>query len=419
MCHPWDVSVASASFADYRAALTAPGAPGPVVASAIGRLPIAMLALATLLYVQADTGSFATGGAVTAGILAGTAIGSVTQGRAMDRFGPTRPLLVVAALFGAAIAALAVAVETEQALPVLVGLALLVGLVHPALEGASRTLWATLVPAGPQRTAAYSYEAISLEVFFILGPAIAGSLVVAAPWPGTALVGAGAAMVAGSVGFALSRAVRATPPRPAGPSVGPLGVLARPGMRTIALAALGFGLVVGSAEVAVLATTAQAGSAALGAVLLSAWSVTSVLSGLLYSRRPWPRPLHLRMPALLGGFAALVAAMALTGPTGSMSLLACVMLLAGALITPQLTGISLAIDVAVPAGTATEAFGWVVTAATLGAAAGQSGAGAVVEAVGPPGAFLVGGAAGAVLTAVLWVRRTTIAPAPAPEPALP
>lgn len=251
-----------------------------------------------------------------------------------------------------------------------------------------------------------------------MGPAIAGFLVVAAPWPGTALVGAGAAMVAGSVGFALSRAVRATPARPAGLSVGPLGALGRPGMRTIALAALGFGLVIGSAEVAVLATTAQAGSAALGAVLLSAWSVTSVLAGVLYGRRPWPRPLHLRMPALLGGFATLVAAMALTVPTASLSLLACVMLLAGALITPQLTGISLAIHVVAPAGTATEAFGWVVTAATLGTAAGQSGAGAVIEAVGPAGAFLAGGAAGAVLTVLLWSRRTTIAPAPVPEPGL-
>jgi MFS family permease len=412
------MSAASASLADYRAALTAPGATGPVLASALGRLPIAMLALATLLYVQAGTGSFATGGAVTAGILVGTAVGSITQGRAMDRFGPTRPLLLVTALFGGAVAGLAAAVETEQALAVLMGLALLVGLVHPALEGASRALWATLVPAGPQRTAAYSYEAISLEVFFILGPAIAGFLVVAGPWPGTALVAAGLAMIVGSVGFALSPAARATPARPSGPGpgLGPLGALARPGMRTIAIAALGFGVVVGSAEVAVLATTAQAGSPALGAILLSAWSVTSVLSGVLYNRRPWPRPLHLRMPALLGGFATSVAAMALTRPTGSLPLLACVMLVAGALITPQLTGISLAIDVAAPAGTATEAFGWAVTAATLGAAVGQSSAGVVVEAIGPHGAFLAGGAAGAVLTALLWVRRATVAPTPAPTP---
>ena len=48
-------------FADYRAALTAPGALVPVLSSALGRLPIAMFGLATLLYVQRVTGSFAAG----------------------------------------------------------------------------------------------------------------------------------------------------------------------------------------------------------------------------------------------------------------------------------------------------------------------------------------------------------------------
>ena len=36
--------------------------------------------------------------------------------------------------------------------------------------------------------------------------------------------------------------------------------------------------------------------------------MASVLAGVLYAMRPWPRPLHLRMPVLLGVFAVLVAA---------------------------------------------------------------------------------------------------------------
>jgi MFS family permease len=86
------------------------------------------------------------------------------------------------------------------------------------------------------------------------------------------------------------------------------------------------------------------------------------------------------------------------------------MLAAGSLITPQVTAHSLAVDTVAPEGTATEAFGWVVTAATLGLAAGQSAAGVVVEAAGPPSAFLAGGLAGVVLAALLWVRRATLAP---------
>jgi predicted MFS family arabinose efflux permease len=187
-------------------------------------------------------------------------------------------------------------------------------------------------------------------------------------------------------------------------------------MRTVALAALGFGLVIGSVEVGLPAVTAAAGSPTLGGVLLSAWSISSVLAGVLYGMRPWPRPLHLRMPALLGGFAVLVAAMALVGPSGSLAVLVITMVVSGALITPQVTAHSLAVDIAAPPGAAAEAFGWVVTAATLGIATGQSSAGIVVETFGPHAAFVSGGVAGVVLAAVLWLRRATLVPRPTSIP---
>jgi len=81
---------ASVGLADYRRALTAPGARGPVLFSLLGRMPIAMIGLAMLLYVRASTGSFAIAGLVSAAVLVGVAAGSVVQGRVIDRFGPTR-----------------------------------------------------------------------------------------------------------------------------------------------------------------------------------------------------------------------------------------------------------------------------------------------------------------------------------------
>ncbi|HET6260283.1 MAG TPA: MFS transporter, partial [Pseudonocardia sp.] len=223
-----------------------------------------------------------------------------------------------------------------------------------------------------------------------------------------ALVG----IVTGSVGFAVTHAVRTHHPVPARPA-GVFGALAVPGLRTVVLASLGFGLVIGTVEVGVPAVTAAAGSAALGGVLLSAWSVASVLAGVAYSLRPWPRPLHLRLPVLLLAFAVCVGAMAVAGPLPA---LVVAMLLAGATITPQVTAHSLGVEATAPAGTATEAFGWVVTAATLGLAAGQSMAGIVVEAAGPPAAFLASGSAGVVLAVVLWLRRGTLAPTTTPAP---
>lgn len=404
--------MSATSIRAYRTALTTPGVVGPTLFSALGRLPIAMVSLATLLYVQSATGSFAAAGLVGAGALIGVSIGSVVQGRIIDRLGATRPLLVAAVLVLVAAAGLVTAVETGQHLALVVALAVVTGATQPAIEGAARALWGRLLPAGPVRDAGYTYEAISLEVFFILGPGLAGLLAATAPWPGTGVVAAVVAMAAGAVGFACCRVVRTEPVAPAadGAKLGLLGALARPGMRTVALASLGFGLVVGTVEVGVPAVTAAIGSAALGGALLSAWSVSSVLAGVLYSMRPWPRPLHLRMPVLLGAFAVLVAAMALTGPLGSLTALVVAMVAAGALITPQVTAHSLAVDLAAPGGTAAEGFGWVVTAATLGLAIGQSTAGVVVEALGPPSAFVAGGLAGVVVAGVLWLRRGTLAP---------
>jgi predicted MFS family arabinose efflux permease len=137
----------------------------------------------------------------------------------------------------------------------------------------------------------------------------------------------------------------------------------------------------------------------------------------LYSLRPWPRPLHLRLPVLLAGFAAMGMVMAATAVATSLIPLILAMLVAGALITPQVTAHSIAVEIAAPPGAATEGFGWVITAATLGIAAGSSIAGVAVEQAGPPAGFLAGGVAAAGVAVLLWLRRTSLIAQPAPAAA--
>jgi hypothetical protein len=393
----------SARLADYRAALTTPGAGLPAIMSVLARMPIAMVGLSLLLYVQRETGSFAIAGLVSAGSLVGVAVGAVIQGRVIDRRGPTKPLLATVGLFGLAVTGVLFAVESAQPTAVIVLLGAAVGLTEPMVGSASRALWAHLVPAGPLRHAAYAYEAISMEVFFILGPALAGLLVVA-PWAGTGVVAGAVCMIVGGIGFALSRAVRAVQPQYTARRL--LGALASPGMRTLAVAALGFGVTVGFVEVAVPAAATQAGHAALGGLMLAGWSLTSVVFGLLYALRPWPRSMGLRLPALLGAFALLIAPLALT--TDSLPALAVALFVAGVWITPQSTAHSMALEIVAPRGTATEAFGWVITAVTLGLAAGHSTSGWLVEHVGLPASFLASSASGLLLAAVVWAARGTV-----------
>ena len=394
----------SSSLAPYRAALSTPGAPAPVLTSLLARLPIAMLGLSLLMYVQHETNTFAAAGLVSAAELVGVGAGSVVQGRVVDRIGPTLPLRLTSATLALAVLAEIAAVERGAPVPVLVGLAFAIGIGQPGIAPASRALWNHLLPPGEQRNTALSYEAISMEVFFILGPGLAGVLV-ALPWAGTGLVVGTACMIVGSLGFAGTRAAREQRGSRGG-SGSLLGALASPGMRTVALAALSFGALIGFLEVGIPAAAVDLGEPAAGGLLLSVLSISSVAVGVPYGQNPWPRPMSLRLPTLLLGFAVLIAVLSVPGePWG----LCVALLLVGCLITPQSTAHSVALETAAPSGTATEAFGWVVTSVTVGSAFGQSLSGQLVETrSGPPLAFLVASGVGVVLAALLWLRRGTL-----------
>jgi MFS family permease len=395
----------SARLADYRTALRTPGALQPIIGALLARLPIAMLGLSLLLYVQRQTGSFAIAGLMSAGELIGVASGSVVQGRIMDRRGPTVPLLIASGLFAVAMTAGVLAIEAHAATGVLIALAFGIGVSQPTVGSASRALWTRLLPSGSARQAAYAYEAISMETIFILGPALAGILI-AAPWPGTGVVAGTICQIIGTICFALAPAVREQS-RAEREHVNRdlLGALTSPGMRTVALAAMGFGVAVGFVEVAVPAAATRAGHAPIGGALLAMWSLSSVIFGVFYAVQPRPRAMHLRLPVLLGVFAILIAPLAI--PTSLVGL-AVLLLLAGIMITPQATAHSAAIELVAPKGTVTEAFGWIITAVTLGLALGLSASGWLVEHVGIRSSFLASSLAGLLFAALLWARRETV-----------
>jgi predicted MFS family arabinose efflux permease len=117
------------------------------------------------------------------------------------------------------------------------------------------------------------------------------------------------------------------------------------------------------------------------------------------------------------GLAVLVVALAslhgaLIAGADSLAVLALLITLAGATIAPTATSIYALTDRAAPRGTATEAFSWLVTASTSGAAVGAAVAGALVQSAGPCAAFAFGAAAGAGAVLIVLVRSRTLEPAP-------
>ena len=87
-----------------------------------------------------------------------------------------------------------------------------------------------------------------------------------------------------------------------------------------------------------------------------------------------------------------------------------IIMVAGATIAPTESVIYAMVDRFAPAGTQTEAFSWLFTAASTGAAAGAAGAGALVQAVGPGAAFTLAGIAGGVAAAVAVIGSGQLAP---------
>ena len=102
---------------------------------------------------------------------AGTLLASLIGGHLADRLG--RRETIVLSMFGAAAAMLAL--SQAQALPVIIALTFVTGLVSEAYRPASSALLTDLVPAG-QRLTAFATLRVTLNAGFAFGPATAGLL---------------------------------------------------------------------------------------------------------------------------------------------------------------------------------------------------------------------------------------------------
>ena len=386
----------------YRALLRVPGARGPVVASALGSLPIGMYILAILLLAREATGSFAEAGRVAGAFGLANALGAVAQGRLMDRLGQPPVLRAAAAGHALAVAALVVAADRRAPSAVLVLCAVAGGACLPQVPAAMRSLWSVLVEDEERRQAAYAMVAIVFEVSVVAAPAlVAGIITVASPAAATA---AAAVLASGAaLAFASTRASRRW--RGEAHATGWLGPLAAAGVRTVFAALAGLGTAIGIVQVAAPAFTAVDGSAEEGGLLLAALSAGSLAAGLVYGARSWPgRPatrLALMLAALAGGCALLAAA-------GSNLGLAAVLVVVGATLAPAaITGSALLDDVA-PPGTVTEAFTVMIMGIVAGNAVGNALGGAIVDGPGYEPAVLTAAAIAAAGAILAYARRKTL-----------
>jgi MFS family permease len=391
----------------YAAVLRAPHVAALIAATLLARFPIGINALAIVLYLRAERGSFAVAGAVAGALAAGSGVGAPVQGRLVDALGQRRVLVPLGIVHAAALGALVVSAEAGAPVAVLVAFGVLAGFAIPPTSSVLRSMWPDLLRDRPDLIqAAYALDSVLIELIFVLGPLVT-ALVAIVLTPPAALAVSAASVIAGTIGFTALPPSRAMRPHPDRLRAGALGALGSPGVRTLVLTSLPAGIGIGICEVTLPAFSDASGAAATAGVLLAVWSLGSAAGGLVYGALPNRPPLnrvHLVVAALLPlGLAPMAAA-------PSVAVMALLVIPAGLFVAPLLATRNELVGWVAPEGARTEAYTWPVTAFVGGIAIGSALAGAIVESASWRTAFLVAAAAAAVGTLIADARRGTVAP---------
>jgi MFS family permease len=344
------------------------------IASVLGRLPFGMVGVALVIFVHARTGSFGIAGVVTGFYTLGFALAGPFLGRLVDRRGTTAVLGPASVVCAAALLGTVAIGDGAAATVPLILTAALTGAAIPPVSGVLRRTWPTVVPREDLHTA-YLFDSVLIEVVFVCGPLLTG-LLAAAVGPAAPLLAAAGIGLLGTAWFLLIPAIAAV--RPGAPEHRTrAGALASPAIRYLVLTGLPLGASFGALDVALPAFGAAHGSSALGGLFAAATAVGSMLGALLFGAfgaRLGDPVAALRRIAVLQ---PLLVAPLLLAPTPAV--LVVLALIAGSYAAPMVTVRSRIAELAMPPGTGTETFTWLLLAVMVGISASSALAGPLIE----------------------------------------
>ncbi|MEV7430844.1 MFS transporter [Nocardioides sp. NPDC092400] len=372
--------------ASYRRLFALAG-PTYVVVAFLGRLPLAMSQLGTLLLVSTATDSYGLGGLSAGALAVANALGAPVAGALADRTGQ-RPVVLVQSLLGAAgLASLVAVVHGGAADALVVGTAAATGLVLPQVGPLARVRWRPLTHGtGPlQRRlvdAAYSYEGAADEASFAIGPALVG-LAVALVSPGGALLVAAALLAVFGTAFALDPSARLTrrggTPLATGPLVTAVFVV-------LALAQVSIGMLFGATQTGATVLANDADQPGLAGLIHATLGVGSAVAGIATAYVP-ERIGHERR-SLVAACTLLVLSLPLLLVDSLTGAFVAVLAL-GFAVAPYMIGIFSLAERVVPPARVGAAMTSLASATGLGYALGSSLAGRLADADGAAAAFAV------------------------------
>ena len=399
--------------ASYRRLLDIAG-PTYVLIAFVGRLPLAMSQLGTLLLVSTASGSYGLGGLSAGALAVANAVGAPVAGSLADRVGQ-RPVVLVQSLLGATGLALLVAVVGGDADPTTVVLtAAATGLLLPQVGPLARVRWRPLTrtTGAHQRRlvdAAFSYEGAADEASFAIGPALVG-LSIAAFSPGGAMLLAAVLLAVFGSAFALDPSARLThaAERPAG-----TGRLLGAAFLALVGAQVSIGMLFGATQTGATVLATDAGTPGVAGLVHATLGVGSAIAGLATAYVP-ERIGHERR-ALAAAWALLALSLPLL-VVHSLATTTATVLVLGFAVAPYMIAVFSLAERVVPPARVGAAMTTLASATGLGYALGSSLAGRLADTSGATAAFAVTVGATVLAAALMTTQQRRLHAAASADP---
>jgi predicted MFS family arabinose efflux permease len=374
-------------------------------AGVIGRMPMSMFGLGTVLLISAATGKYGVAGAVSAVGSLGYAFSAPRIARLVDARGQRRVLLPLLAVFTIATAALIAAVELRLPTWTFFVSGAIAGATMPSLGTMVRARWSALLAGSPRLHTAFSFESVADELCFVIGPA-AVTLLATEVFPAAGVGVAALLCLGGTLWFVAERTTEPAVLRYAGPGPRTRRGPGAPAPGLVVLAPLYFllGAMFVSVDLSTVSFAQHFGHKPLAGFILGTYALGSATGGLWYGSRQWRAPVENRFALTL---TLTVLGVATFWAQPNLVTLTCGIYLCGLTIAPTLiAGFSLLEAQAKP-GRRTEAMSWLSSGIGVGLAAGSSAVGFILDAHGPRMGYAFAAACGvaSAATCLLGLRR--------------
>src|SRR5215472_11601331 len=396
-------------------------------AAIIGRMPMSMFGLGTVLLISAVTGKYGVAGAVAAIGSLGYAFTSPRIARAVDSHGQRRVLIPLLTVFAVATALLIVTVQLRLPTWAFFVPGAIAGATMPSLGAMVRARWSVLLAGSPRLHTAFSFESVADELCFIVGPA-AVTLLATEVFPASGVGVAALLCLLGTLWFAAERGTEPAvvrPDRPPGQAAagqagagqagaGRVRGAAAPGLVVLAPVYMLLGAMFVSIDLSTVAFAQDFGHKPLAGFILGTYAFGSATGGIWYGSRQWRAPIEKRFALTL---VLTVLGVATFWAQPNLITLTCGIYLCGLAIAPTLiAGFSLLEAQAKP-GRRTEAMSWLSSSIAIGVAAGASVVGFVVDAHGPRFGYAFAALCGAASATTCLAGLDRLRPAHGPPPA--